>query len=534
MDIKKWNSSVIYLIVAIGIVLRVYLYFLDRSLWIDEVYLSTGIVNKNFSALLSTQLDYYQKAPLGFLLFQKLFISLFSASEMSLRLFPLFSGIAALVLFVPVARYFLKENTVWLAVALFSFAYPLIYHSAEAKQYATELMITVLLLFLYARFRKDELNKKKFFTLAISGAVFIWFSYPVIFLLAGLSIAALIKAARVNNKKLLVSFFFPSALWLLSFGINYFFSTYKHTGVHWTIYWFNYYKHFMPFPPENIKQLEWFPVRFHRMLDYPLGLWWNFWGGTVPFSTLLKMSLFPALFFGVGWLSFFKERKFDFLFLSVSVLLMLVASGIKLYPLLERFYVFISPVFILFIVTGCSVLSQKYFKRQYRFILPAILLAGLITNAVKLLTDSDNFMLPKKSYQREAMQYVDKNFKQGDILYVYWNDRAGYNLYKRIYKFNFKAVQGKDFRFICKNYAEYFNLLQQDVPFKNQKRVWLLANYSFQSDIGELVDTPSWYFDNTSKTRPTDRVVAEFEKQGKIVDSLKKFDIQLYCFDISK
>ncbi len=171
--ILNCENKLIYFFIAVGIVLRLYYFFLNRSLWIDEVYLSSGIVMKDISDLLSGNLMYYQKAPLLFLFIQKFCIILFGNSEFSLRVFPLICSVASLFFMAPVAKYFLPKNFSWLAIAIIAISGPLIHHSAEAKQYAADIMATSLVLLLYVKAKIND-TPKAVVLLAAMGALTIW------------------------------------------------------------------------------------------------------------------------------------------------------------------------------------------------------------------------------------------------------------------------------------------------------------------------------------------------------------------------
>ena len=174
------------LIFGIGIFLRLFHYFTNRSLWIDEAYLSISLIKMGFVELATPPLEYEQKAPIGFLWAVKAMVILFGKKEMALRLIPLLCGIAALFVFVPVARTFLKPLGFLTALGIICFAPPLVYHTVEIKQYGSEMLATVLCLYLYIHYQ-GKLDLKNLFIWGFWGAIILWFSYSAIFILAGMA-----------------------------------------------------------------------------------------------------------------------------------------------------------------------------------------------------------------------------------------------------------------------------------------------------------------------------------------------------------
>ena len=525
------ESKLIYFFIAVGIVLRLYYFFLNRSLWIDEVYLSSGIVMKEISDLLSGNLMYYQKAPLLFLLIQKFCTILFGNNEFSLRVFPLICSVASLFFMAPVAKYFLPKNFSWLAIAIIALSGPLIHHSAEAKQYAADIMATSLVLLLYVKAKIND-TTKAIVLLAAIGALTIWVSFPIIFIMTGIGTALAVPAVRQKSKKLLFKYGAVSLIWLISFATSYFLITKKFAESEWTVYWFNYYKYFISIP-QTFQELTWLPQRLYRMLGYPMGLWWKLPSvETTIFSTVLKLgAAFSFIVLLCGIFNVIRMKKHVLVLLS-PFFFVLVANSLRLYPLGDRFWVFLAPIITILIAMGVSLLCRNVKSKLVTNALPAILLMGPIVTSAQLFIDEKEFLPEKRSSQRQTLDYIQANFKPGDVLYVYYTAKPGYILYKTFYQYNFPVILDPDHRLETNNYKEYFSKIKQDLgDLHSVKRIWLLFNYDFQTDIGEAIDTPEWYF---NKTKPTDNVVVWFKSFATPVLEKKDSDTHTYCFQINK
>ena len=181
-----FSASFLRLAVTVGVALRLVEYFSDRSLWVDESVVALNLEARSFEGLFH-HLSFYVVAPVGFLALEKLVITLFGASEYALRAVPLVASLVALTAFVPLARRLLAPRVVPMAVLLFALSDPLIRYAGEAKQYESDVAVTVLLL-LYATTRllpPARLTWGSVIGFAILGLVAFFFAHPAIFVSAG-------------------------------------------------------------------------------------------------------------------------------------------------------------------------------------------------------------------------------------------------------------------------------------------------------------------------------------------------------------
>jgi 4-amino-4-deoxy-L-arabinose transferase-like glycosyltransferase len=525
-NIKLW----LLIISGAGILLRLFHYFYNRSLWMDEVYLSSSFLHFSYADLATKVLDHDQKAPIGFLWMVKFTVDLFGKNEMALRTIPLCSGIVAVGLYARVTQHFLKPVASIIATLLFALAPALVYHSVEIKQYATECLATVVALYLFIRY-KDQTNWRAKIWWGLFGALTLWFSYSVIFVLAGIGAGVSLDALIKKNWKALLTNLVPFSFWLISFVVSYLLFTHRQAESQWVVYFFKTYGNFMPMPPHNLEQVKWFPRNLQQMMDYPLGLVWDlqdFKQGF--FFKLLSIPLLPVLLMVTGIFSLFRSDRRTFYVLIFPVLLMLFASGICLYPLIERFWVFITPVFFLFIAFGFDFLTARLKKRWFSIGLFVLVSAGPVLQSAYFIVKPETFYKHKKSLVRESLVAINTNFQDGDAVYNYWNNYPGFDFYRAILPLRFKAVEGRDVRKNFSNLKAYNQNLQKDFrQFRGKKRVWLIYNSLFLTDIGDLIDDPKWYYKNNS---PTENLVTELKKIGKPVQKTVYPDVTVYLFEL--
>ena len=107
-------------LVLLGVGLRLWEYFFNRSLYLDEILLTRSIVGMPLRELLTKPLLMDQVAPRGFLLIERLVVMVFGPSELALRLFPLLCGILSVILFRRLAERVLTGAGPALALFLFA------------------------------------------------------------------------------------------------------------------------------------------------------------------------------------------------------------------------------------------------------------------------------------------------------------------------------------------------------------------------------------------------------------------------------
>ncbi|WP_375436852.1 glycosyltransferase family 39 protein [uncultured Hymenobacter sp.] len=478
----------------LGIALRVFHYVYNRSLWTDEIYLTAGIAEMNFQDLLSKPLPYMQKAPIGYLLICHLFVVLFGNNELALRLYSLLTGVAALFLFVPVARHFLKPFGTLVALTLLACATPIVYHSVEAKPYGPDLFITILLLWFYVRYQQNT-SSKNLWWWGIGGSIAVWLSYPSIFVLAAMGLAVggnyLIKGDWNRIFRLVL----PFGLWLVSFLLSYFLFTKEGSDAGWLVYFFYKFEGYFPLQP--VSSVTWLMKKAVIFFHYPLGLTWidELVEQTYLRRFVQRMTIVPVVLSGLGVLYFFRTNKRYLLVVGLVLLVAVVASCLKLYPFHERMIVYLAPFVILLLAAGCDYLSSKTTSLKYvSYGLTLLLLGGLLKNAAA--TTLTPYLLSgyKMSYYREALDYVNRKYQAGDGVYVYWNGAAGYKYYKTADALRFEAVIDPDHRYAVRNYADYFAKVDADLTsVPNKKRVWVIYS-GVDMNQGDFAGQPAWYY----------------------------------------
>src|SRR3989338_904631 len=242
----KFSISKIGLfVILLGVIFRVAQYLFNKSLWLDEAFISLNIIDKSYSQLFGA-LDYKQGAPVGFLIVEKFLVQLFGDSEYVFRFFPLVCGIVSLFLFYRLAKGFLDTKSSLLVLILFAVMEPLIYFSSEVKQYSSDVTVSIILFMLAMYMQRETLNISTALICGLIGAVVMWFSHPAIFIILGISCVLMLLHTQSKEWKKLDMLFISTGIWLLNlfFLYSFNFSMLKKSGI-------EYFgeNNFMPIPP---------------------------------------------------------------------------------------------------------------------------------------------------------------------------------------------------------------------------------------------------------------------------------------------
>ena len=528
--LKKWRGEQLAILILLisGIFLRLFHYLENRSLWEDEVFLASSLIHMNFYELATLPLEYQQRAPVGFLWLSHLSVALFDKKEMSLRLFPFICGIVSIFAFLPVAKFYLQKRlSILVAIAIAMLAPPLIYHSVEAKQYGTEFLSTVLSLYLFVKFGRTK-SAKHLIYWGLGGAVVLWFSFSALFVLGGMAAAISLTSMIKKEWERFFLCLIPFGMWLVSFVIQYVFFISKFPEEEWLVQFWRNRDAFMPFPPHSLSNILWPFNQIYSLIRYPMGLSWFDLDYEHPYSPLLRvlarMPFLPILIGLVGLRELFIRQKQYLLLYALPVILALAASSLELYPLRERLTLFLAPIFILVIGKGFDALAYQKIPGSVQQILAIFIIAAPFLNSARQVLDTDLFGDYKKSRQREAMQYMQKNYKQGDVVYVYWNDLPSYRYYEEAYHFNFNTIYGNDVRSLSTDFTSYFKNLSTDFDrIKKHNRFWYIYRPANNIKLGDIENQPAWYF---VKVNATGKVRNEVSKLGRLVTEFPEKNLQ--------
>ena len=184
---------------ALAVVLRLARALQNFPMWCDETMLVANLLDRDWSEL-AQPLAYRQVCPLGFLALEWLAARLFGFSELSLRLVPLGCALASVPLFYLLARRILGAGTgaTLLAVAIFAVSEPLIRYAGEAKPYAGDFLMSLVLLNVAFMWLQSPGRTPRLWFLALLVPVAMAVSLPAMFTVAAIAVCGLTALVRTR------------------------------------------------------------------------------------------------------------------------------------------------------------------------------------------------------------------------------------------------------------------------------------------------------------------------------------------------
>lgn len=421
------------LVIALGIVVRLHHYLVDRSLWLDEAMISLNIDLRSFAELAGS-LDFNQAAPLGFLWLEKLAVSVLGTSELALRLWPLIAGVGALLLFAGAAWRLLSPRAAVFVVGLFAISTSLTYFAAEVKQYSFDVLFACAVLWLAAAVRHE--TRGSLVILAVFGAIGVWFSHPFVFLLPGIALflwladAPELRVDRERTRTLVL----VGLVWGVSFAAAYLLTARDASrSPLMARFWA---EGFMPIPPTSADELRWYVEAFSGWVrnvfdftetDSPARAVVIWVGG------LLALIGIPA-----GW----SHRRRALVLVLSPVLLALIASAVGVYPFKGRLILFLVPSTLVLLGWGvettifgstrpgdASAGGELSGGRGLLQAIGGLAAAILLMGAGAILVEW--IQRPEREELRPVIEYVATQVRPGDVIYLHSGAQHAYLFYER-------------------------------------------------------------------------------------------------------
>ncbi|WP_300156381.1 hypothetical protein [Solidesulfovibrio sp.] len=387
-------------LVALGLALQVRHLLSNRSLWLDEAFLSLAVLQRSLSNILSLPLPYEQTPPPLFLVLVKILTNFLGTSEIVLRSIPFMSSALTLCLFPMLSRKH-SQSSLLVGTFLLAFSYGSIYYAAEFKPYSTEALLSVLFILAGISFSQGGPIKHPFGW----GLVFViapWLGLTTVFMLAGVG-GGLLFAQMTSGAKQ------PRKGWaLLTVGFVSLLAMFVCYALpaSQTQLRMDYWKTFEAPLPNSLQAVVWYGERAALILCHFFGLH-SPWQG--------------AALFGLAAIGGFALLKRDPAYGLVLVLPIAAAVLLSLagkFPLHERLLVFTLPICCLLLAEGSTVLGTRLALRwPVAYWLPVAALLGVLARPVAAMV-LDPGILEHQEFKKISEEILQRSLP-GDAVFVF-------------------------------------------------------------------------------------------------------------------
>lgn len=457
----------IFLIAALGILIRLNVLRHNFSLWHDECALAYNIKFRSFFGLFAP-LDFNQMAPPFFTLATKIMTKLLGFKECVFRIIPFLFGCATLPAFYALSKKILdKKFSIIVAFALFTLNTNLIKYSCEFKPYILDVFFTIICLIFFLNLNLQAISRKKTFFYGVLLALLPWFSLPSVFVISSGIIILTFKNLKSDLAKKII-LITPIALSLLIYLKLFILNNYSHS---------NYLLSFWDIAFLN---------KSANSMLYVLLITFDYLFQPIRYTCIA--SIFLILSFVV---IFVQKPKFAQISLLTLVLL-LIASHFNLYPFASRLTLFIFPIVLLTLLkpldfinfqskptkSGAGgLVNPPYFTNLRQALISILLILFYLITFYRYPERIASFFSAKtfdrKEYPREMTKLIMEKIKPSDIIYVNNSSDADFAYYSSFYKFKNKVIQEKIPENITKeDYLKKLNTLPKG-------QYWIFAPIDF-------------------------------------------------------
>ena len=449
------------LIIAFGILLRASKYLPAFSMRGDELAVTLNLTNRSALDLLTKPLDYEQAVPFGFALLVKGLLTILGRSEYVLRMTAFVAGCISLILMFNLLTKTVGRYGTVFALTAFAFGNYLIYYSAELKQYSTDVLWSLILLLAFHQHLSRETSARDFVLLAGLGALALCFSYPALFILAGIGVTLFLHYWRDKQKLLWITC--TGLTWAGIFLITYFVLLRHQTQDPYLITFWENLLSFMPMPPW--REISWFPKALAGLFLVVAGL-----------SSSLILII-PIYLLGL-W-GFWKEKNWQWaLALTVPIGLNILVSGFQKYPFHGRLILYLLPLVFVVLGKGIDVLWSLGRNRLFA----NIAFVGLMILILQSVISTTNSYLFTHDYLRDDLKpvfsFMQASHQEDDLVYLYHLVAPEYSYYAPDYNLeNLQTITGQNYSARAKNYQEELSALPRG------QRIWFVFSFVIETRI---------------------------------------------------
>lgn len=411
-NVKNWDI-IYYVILAFILILAFYLrlklFILNPEQHHDESNLALNLINGSFIDMFKP-LKRLQAAPPLFLVISKLNYKLINInytaefSDAILKIFPFICSVVAVPLFTKLLNSLFKQKFINISGTLILALNPMaIYYSCVFKQYALEMLVTIILLLTITNinFKSENFKKNNIITFILLGFAPL-FSLSSYFIIAGIFIYLtylLIKNRKIFYFQYILATLIPIILTL--FIITPFYHTHSN-GMY--IFWQDYFR-----------------LNFIQFIKNFLDIY------KIIYDIKFSSEIISIYILYIILISFINKK---ILFtISTPFTLLYLAVYFSLYPGRGRLLLFAYPLLIILLLFPFSIFKSLQ-KNIASNILCLILIILFLPHIYKL--SNTNLFILKPDRAKTTLDYLSKNYDNKSPIIISGSSNS-YKYYLRFY-----------------------------------------------------------------------------------------------------
>ena len=349
-------------------------------------------------------------------------------------------------------------------MGLFSLGIPFIYFGSQVKQYSSDVLFAILVLFAVIEIRRKGVTATRAWLLGLVGAATAWFSQPVLFVLAGTGAGLLIVVLGERDGRAIRALLVTWALWGVSaFGAAAF--AMRNVSAADTSYFREFWAEgFMPWPPTSVADVFW----VFKKLTWAFG---SFGSGMHRLTGGLNYRwswLFTVLLLLGVW-ALWTRRRDAALFVVLPVLLTAALSAAQFYPFTARLFAFLLPGLLLATAAGVDWVLAAI-PARLTFLAPVVLaVAGGAPLFAAATTLPPSWLQPL----RPIVEEIRARRGPGDVIYVYHAAGQAFYYYADRYALSLERVMMGQ----CPTHGPRDLLYELD-QLRGRSRVWVIFTHT--------------------------------------------------------
>lgn len=384
---------VIALITITGIYLRIEVFLYNQGFWNDEILLAPyNIMEKTYFEFFKP-LNNYQVAPPFFLIVTKFFYELYTKTngieycEFGVRFIPLLSSILAVpAFFILLSKIFNNKYVIITGLMFFSLNTAAISYSQEAKQYSTELLFSIILLYIFYTINFKEISLKKIILYSLVIAISPWFSLSSTFIIATGCLFLVYESVKDKtfNKKYVI-FFVPIILSILCWYFMFYTPTNEVN-----------YSYMQSFWSDKMNGIA--GNRFLNQNGFEI-----FYNQLYELIPIFTAKFLTAILFITGIFILFAKKYGKILFLTLApVILCCLFSYFEKYPFTLRLILFLLPSFIIIISSAAFLLKDEAITKR------ALIIFCICTVLFQFKGNLYRYII-NRTYIKEHYDFINNN-----------------------------------------------------------------------------------------------------------------------------